>query len=337
MSTQFNILFTVAPAHAYYIDTCEDIRFILPRDAAQVLRNGKLLAKTRDGKLYVLFEASDGGAALAPIPGKTIRIGLQLANAYFSNFTEVAADFASTQLLYRNAAVPTALDAPANTRLVGQLFSHTLTDTPRPVIVTLKNAAGDTVQAETVTVADNRTGISCDLSGKPPGAYTIEETYPASTTEIACYSDAELASAGVFAVLEVTIDPGFYTAPANFQIAFNARQETLKYYVVATNYPNGDFNQLSVVDAGFAEDGRPQINFTKVPSASFTPAEISPALLGNGSAKIVLFRSQAVVARTQKPRKKIQLKKNNEVLVAHLPQPGPEKHNADLIIPVSKT
>jgi hypothetical protein len=336
MNTQFNTLFTVTPSHAYYSGQCDDIRFVVPSDTTQLLKNGKLLAKTLDGKMYVLFEATDAGTALASIPGRVLRIGLQLTNPFFSNFTDVGTDLASTILLYQNAAVPAALDAPIKVALVGQVFSHTLTDTPRPVTVELKNAAGQVIRTDTVTVADNRTAVSYDLSGQASGAYTIEETYPSSTRQITYYGDPELAAAGVFGVLEVKIANSFYTAMADFQIAFAARQDILKYYVVANNYANNEFDQLSVLDAGFQEDGRLQINFTKVSSTSFTPEEIPPELLGNSSAKVVLFKSQNPVARAEKGRKKIQLKKNNDVLITHLPQPGAEKTNADLIVSVSK-
>jgi hypothetical protein len=211
MSTQFNTLFTVIPSHAYYSSRCEDIQFVIPRETTQFLKNGKLLAKVRDGKLYVLFEASDAGTALAPISGRTLRIGLQLTNGFFSNFTDVDADFASKILFYRNAAVPTALDAPIKVALVGQLFSHTVTGNPRPVTVALKNAAGQAIRTDTITAADNRTAVSYGLSGQASGAYTIQETYPASTKEIAYYADPELAGAGVFGVLEVKIANSFYT------------------------------------------------------------------------------------------------------------------------------
>ena len=336
MTTQFKTLFSVTVAHAYYREGCRDIQFFLPSDTAQKLKNGKLLAKELDGKLHVLFEADEAGVALVTIPGNTLRIGLQLTNSFFTNFTATGADFASSELLYRNATTPAALDAAAKVTLAGQVFSHTLTDGARPVTVTLKNAAGQALQTETVTATDNRTTVSYDLTGQASGACTIEEVYPASTKLLGYYSDAELVMAGVFGVLEVSIAIGFYAAAAEFQMPFAARQETLQYYVVATNYSTADFDLLAIFDSGFTEDGRPQINFTKVPSASFTPTEISPDLLGGSSAKVVLFKSQTVVARTEQGRKKIQLRKNGEVLVTHLPQPGPEKSNADMIISVSK-
>ncbi|MGA7215313.1 MAG: hypothetical protein WBX20_14005 [Terrimicrobiaceae bacterium] len=336
MNTQFKTLFTVAIAHGYYSGNCEDIHFIVPGDAAQLLKNGRLLARELDGMFYVLFEADDSGAAWAPITGRTLRVGLQLANPFFSNFTADDASQGSSRRLYKNSSVPTALDAAMNVTLSGRVFSHALSDSQRPVTVTLKDSAGQTLRSESLLAAHNRSAVSFDLAGEAPGTYTIEEVYPTSTKQTVYYFDPELLQAGVFGVLEVKIHSAFYAAAAELQIAFDARQETLNYYVLANNYSESDLNLLSVTDAGFTDDGRPQIAFDRISSASFTAAEISPSLLGGNSAGVVLFRSQASVKRTQKARKKIQLKKNGEVLVAQLPQPGPEKANADLIIPISK-
>ena len=336
MRTQFKTLFVVTIAHAYYRERCEDVEFIIPADTAKMLKNGRLLARELEGKLYVLFETDEAGAVLKPIPGQTLRIGLRLINPFFSNFTDVDASFASSTLLYGNAATPAALDAPAKFHLVGQVFSHVLTDGARPVTVTLKDMAGVVLQTNEVTAAVNRLSVSYDLTGLRAGAYSVEEDYPAGPTLTAYYSDAEMGKAAVFGIMQVKIDNGFYSAspPPEFEIAFDAREETLRYYVVATNYP---VDQLSVSDAGAAEDGRSQIIFDKIASASLTPTEkISRDLLKSSSAEVVLFRAQDVVARAEKPRKKIQLKKNGDVLITHLPQPRPEKPNADLIISVSK-
>ena len=338
-TTNFKTLFVVTVTHAYYREGCEDVAFIIPADTAQRLKNGKLLARELGGKLYVLFETDDdelAPAALKPIPGRTLRIGLRLINPFFSNFTEVDEKFASTTLLYRNATVATALDAPVKVQLVGQVFSHKLTDSARPVTVTLKDKTGVMLQTDEVTAALNRLTVSYDLTGLVPGPYSVEENYSSGPTQNSYYSDPELVQAGVFGLVEVEIVAGFYSAaaPPEFAIVFNARQETLRYYVVATNYPA---DQLTVLDAGSAEDGRSQIIFDKIASNALTPSEkTSHDLLGGSSAEIVLFRSHDDVTRAEKPRKKIQLKKNGDVLITHLPQPRPEKPNADLIITVSK-
>jgi hypothetical protein len=336
MITQFKTLFTVAVVHTYYREKCEDIRFITTRDTVQLLKNGRLLVRELDGTLHVLFEADESGAALVPVSGKTLVFGLQLVNPCFGNFTDVGAGFASSTRVYRNSATPNALAAPESARLVGQVFNHAFSDSARPVMVMLKSATGAALQLDTISVTEDRSSVSYNLTGKGPGAYTVEEVFPGNTKQNVYYSDPELAQAGVFGVLEIKVDATFYTTAASFELLFSARAEILKYYIVANGYTDPEFDQLSVSDAGFTEEGRPQIDFTKVSSAAFTAGEISPALLGDSDARVVLFKSQTKVARTEKARKKIQLKKNGEVLMAHLPQPGPEKSNADLIIALAK-
>jgi hypothetical protein len=59
-------------------------------------------------------------------------------------------------------------------------------------------------------------------------------------------------------------------------------------------------------------------------------------MLGGGNIRVVLFKSQAVVARREKARKKIQLKKNGDILIAHLPQPSGDRANGNVIVRISK-
>ncbi|MBA3963725.1 MAG: hypothetical protein H0X40_17745 [Chthoniobacterales bacterium] len=308
--------------------------FVIPSSAARVARNGRLLAKQLSGKLYVLFETDDAGDARVPIAGQTLRIGLRLSNPYFTNFTAVADDFASSFLLYRNAAAPASLDPPINAMPIGEVFTHTLEDNIRPVTAKLKNSDGQVWQTDKIT--GNNSAISYDLRGQRAGLYTIRETYPAKFFDDTYYYDPDLTQAGVFGIVEITIATGFYDAAPEFEVTFEAREDTLKYYVVANNYAPADFNLLSVSDSGFAGDGRPQITFQKVPAGSFAATDIPPTLLTSSSSKVVLFKSKSAVARSQKPRKGVQLLKNSQVLVENLPQPRPETPNGDLVIPVSK-
>jgi hypothetical protein len=217
------------------------------------------------------------------------------------------------------------------------VFGHALQDAARPATVTLSNAGGAVLETEQVTAGDGRTAVSFDLLGLPRGQLTLTEVYPGNVQKVtAYYLDAELRAEAVFAIVEVRLDAGFYAAPADLEIAFDAKQDTLKYYVVARNYSDADLAQLAVADAGFAEESRPQVTFTRVPAASFTAAEIPAALLAGTDGKVVLFKSQAPIARRAGGRKKVQLKKNGEVLVQHLPHPAPESASADRIVHVSK-
>jgi hypothetical protein len=333
---KFRTLFTVSISHTYYSQGCQDFSFIIPADSAQLLKNGKLITKVVDGKLYVLFAADETGAALISLAGKTLRIGLQLLNPSFSNFTALDFDFNSFRLLYRNFTNSSTLNAAQAIALVGRVFSHSLTNVVRPVTVTLKDTKGQVLQTNTITAANNRLTVSYDLTGQAAGVYSVEESDSSNTKIINYYSDLELQQQGIFGIVEIAIANNFYTAPPEFVIPFVAKQEVLKYYVVAKNYSDPEFTQLSVLDTGFAGEGRTQINFTKVLPAAFTSAEIPSTLLGNGGAKIALFKSQAAVTRQEKARQKIQLQKNSDVLIPHLPQPGSDKANSDLIVQLAK-
>lgn len=334
MNTRFETLFTVGVSHAYYSSECEDFEFFVTPDTARLLRNGKLIAKMRKGTLYVLFEVDEVRSPLARIGGKTLRFGLKLLNPFFSHITEWNPD--SFIPFYRNSTNPDHLDSAEKTSLVGRLFSHGLSASERPVTVTLKNSGGGIVRTETIAASNDRSAMVYDLADAEPGVYTVEETYSLDAETIAYYFDDNCWSEGIFGIVEITVDNGFYTAPPNFEIDFSARKEVLKYYVVARNYSDADIGRLTVLDTGFTEDGRPEIKFTKVASDAFTAADISAEVIADAGSKVVMFKSEAAVARREKSRKKIQLSKNGEVIIAHLPQPGMNRASADLIIQLSK-
>jgi len=148
--------------------------------------------------------------------------------------------------------------------------------------------------------------------------------------------DAELLREGFFCLVEIRIAAGFYVTPPEFEIGFDAREDTLKYFVVARNYSAGEFNQLEVTDAGFSADGRPKIDFVRVAASAFTAADLPAEVLGGADVRVALFRSQQSVARQDKARKRIQLARNNDVIIPQLPQPGAAAATANLVVHLSK-
>ncbi len=331
MITQFLSLFTVTVSHTYYSTGCRDFDFVLPADTVKILRDRKLIARVHDGKLYVLFEADETGTARVSASGANIRIGLKLLNSFFTNFTGLGFDINVTTPLYRNSADPAVLGEAEETTLTGRMLSHELTISVRPVTVILKSPAGVVFQTETITTANNRSAVSYDLSGHDAGVYSIEEVYPEDTRTTIYYSDPELQHLGVFGILEVKIGNSFYATAPEFEIPFQAKKETLKYYIVTKNYTESEFNHLSV------EDGEHLVSFDKVPSSSFGAGDISPAMLGGNDVKVVLFKSHTVVARRETARKKIQLKKNGDIILTHLPQPGSDQVDGNVIVRISKS
>jgi hypothetical protein len=337
MSVRFETVFTVAASHPYYEGGRPDLDFVVPESTRRTLDGAKLLARVRADRLHVLFEADhDSGTPLLPAPGMTLRFGIRPRVASFLNVTDLAFDVGRTTALYRNGAAPGALDPLAPVRLTGERLVHTITDDPRPVTVELQTAAGDVIATDTLTAAHDRLSLSYDLLGREPGRYHVEETYPGNVQHTTTYyREPELLLHGVLAVVEVTLDAAFYGAPPAFTLAFTAKQEVLKYYVVARNYSDAEVGQLGIADLGFAADGRPEVTFDKLAAAAFTPDDIPASVLASAG-KVVLFKSQAAVVRMQRPRHKIQLSRNGNVLVEQLPQPGPDRPSADVIVHLSK-
>jgi len=151
--------------------------------------------------------------------------------------------------------------------------------------------------------------------------------------------DPELWREGAFGVVEIGIDPAFYTAAPSYRIQFKARAETLRYYVVVRGYSNGDLDQLAVRDQTSGVSGQPdEVKFKKVPTPELTADEKSRTdILATEGAKVLLFKSMAAVARRKRSGKQIQLMRNTEPLVEWLPQPGKDRGTADLIVHLSKS
>jgi hypothetical protein len=339
MILAFTSLCTLDVTHAYYGGPCRDFAFVVPGDMARALGRGRLLARARDGRLHVLYEQADGGGPLVDLTGTTLRVALVLRNSGLANVTVPVAP-AGMLAVYGNVtggiAGPVLLP-PRSVTPVGAVFSQPLTDPGRPATLTLTDARGRLAATDLVTADDPRSTVSFDLSGREPGGYVLVVDHPGGVQDTrALYFDGELAGQPAWAVVEITIATGFYTTPPSFTVSLTARTETLRYYVVAREHTLAEFAQLQVSDEGAADDGRPPVLFERLESSAFTPSEISPALLGNGDVRIALFRSTAAVARLARGRQRIQLSRNGEVLIPHLPQPGAERATADLIVHVSR-
>lgn len=298
------------------------------------MKRGRLLSKVSDGKLYCLYEADESDTAISDLSGELLLLGLRLKNPYFNNFTDVTID--STLPLYRNASTPGTLDPAAQIIPTGRLLNHQIVDAVRPVTIGLVDRNGQTLAIQNIDAANTRDEINFDLQFFGEGRYTVNETSTSGTSATPYYYDEGLYRAGVFGLVEIAVDAGFYGAAPEFEIGFNARTETLKYYIVANNYTDAEFAQLDVSDAGYVEEGRAQIGFTRLSSGSFASDDIEPDMLGDSTGKVTVFKSLTAVARRQAARKKIQLSRNGDVLVADLPAPGADKARADFVIHVAK-
>jgi hypothetical protein len=335
MTTRFRPLFTVAIKHGYYAGLCYDFEFITPQTTATDLRGGKLLARVLGGQLHVVYEADSLNAPICSLAGHTLTFGLKLLNPSFANFTAPILSDAAQVPIYTNGDDAAKLDAPLGVVLSSGMHTHTPQTAARPLTLRLSDRLGTVVATQTLEAG--ATSGSFDLRALPEGPYRIDEdSVGGSVVAKQLYVSADLRDARVWGILAVKIDAGSYGGPAAFTIGFTARQEQLKYFVVARNFPQAEYDQLSVTDHGFGEESRPAVTFDRIAPASFTSDDISPSLLGDGTSRVVMFRSQAPVPRRERGLRKFQLSRNGHILVDSLPQPGPDRAQAHFIIHLAK-
>jgi hypothetical protein len=335
MITRFLPLCTLDVAHAYYGGACRDFTYIVPADTAALLKRAKMLLRVLDGRVHVLFEAAADGTPLLQLPGARLRLGLQVANPAFFNFTTLPVAPGVETAVYANSSAAGTLAAPVAATLTGRILTRTLSRTDRPVTVIAANADDQGPEPLTVSLAGH-TSVSFDLDGFAPGLFTVTEDYTGALTTVTgdYYVDPELSREPLFGVVEIAVANTFYTAPPAFTIAFDAPAETLNYYVVAVNYTDTEFGQLGV--AHNAPAGVPVIAFTKIQSNAFTATELPIALLGGNPARVVLFRSSAPVKRRKGGYPGVELVRNGAVIRGSLPQAAPDQPKADLVVHLSK-
>jgi len=331
MSIHFRTLFEVEVAHGYYPAPTADIAFEVPA-ATPALAAGKLLVRVRDGRLVVLFEADEAGLPLRDIAGETLLLGLAAVNPYLANFT--AAPVAAGSLpLFINRSQPRSLETLA-AQLVADRQRVNATLPGRPL--SLRWRLGSRLIAEQTLAAGQAVGEFTSRDW-PAGCYTLSEEAGGAPVVGQWVRHPELAGRRPWGVLAVTVAGDFYADPPLFSIRLSPRREQLKYYVVARNYGNSEFGQLNVNDAGAGEQGRPPLVFDRVEAADFAADDLLPEVLGDAGARVVLFQSRGEADRRAGGYRKLQLRRNNEVLVQHLPQAGSDRAQARFIVHLAKS
>jgi len=332
MSIHFRPLMQIDIAHGYYSGPCEDLEFfVMPGDPA--IAAGRLLPRVRDGRLVILFEADETKAPLRNIAGSTLWIGLRLNNPSFANFTTPPVP-AGLIPLFANRTQATSLDAPvgvrrlaARQRIVPQLASRPLTlrwqHGATTIAERILEAGEDETVFETRHWPDGELGLSEIAGGRPLQSQWL--VAPA------------LAHDAVWGVVAITIDAAFYTSAPTLTVSLSARSEVLKYYLVTSNFSANEFGQIQLTDAGAAEQSRPALAFDKVLPVDFTADDIPASSLGGTDKRIALFRSQVPVARRAGGYRKLQLKRNTDILVQHLPQAGADRAQAHFIVHLAKS
>jgi hypothetical protein len=336
MRTRFRPLWTVTVVHGYLGGAGDLLRFIVPPSTRQRLASLHLLLRERAGVLHVLMEVDESNqplAGAAALVGARLVLGLQPNDTAFSAFTQPTGLPAGQIPHYRNAASPHSLDAPQPVQLSGERLRLEPVQALRPLEVRVN--APDGALRFAATLGEGEEGVT-PLQHWPVGAWQIEEVGGLPTRRDLEVENT-LAALAPWGLLSLTVHADHLLQPRHFTITLAAPADTLRYYVVAQRYSNGDFNQLSVQDSAFAAQGRPRITFQRLATGAFGPQHLAPALLDpTGSARIVLFEARSALPRRQRGATGFELRRSGDVLIDHLPTPGATAVDAQFVLHLAR-
>jgi hypothetical protein len=335
MTTRVRTLLSVGFRHPFYAGPFEDLEFVPPASTVELMRSGRVLARTEPGRLRLVFEADAAGAPVVGLAGRTLRFGLRLVNPFFDNVTVPVAVGPGRIPLYRNGAAPGALDAPVGVVLAAGVHTHAATVADRPLTARLADAAGNVLQTQTLAAGESEAGF--DLRSLDDGDYTVDDFFQnAKVASVPLCVDRELSGLGAWGLVAVTIADDFHAHPADLTIPFVVREEPVKYFVVCRNYKDADLDQLGILDEGFTEESRAQITFARAAPDGPDADGIGAALLGDPTRPVVLFRSAAAVRRRERGFRKLRLRRNGDTLVDNLPSAGADRSRAYSIVHIAK-
>src|SRR5574343_911131 len=332
MQIRFEPLLTLEIAHGYYDALCPDLAYMV-RPGEPALAAGKLLIRPHEGRLVVLHEVDKDKKALRKIDGSTLLIGLRPLNPALANFTAPVVDPGFLPL-FANSASPTAFDPALPARLLAARQRVLPSLAPRPL--TLRWARNGMPVAEQ-TLRPGDADALFETRDWPAGHYTLTETAGGPSVVSHWLQLPEWGGESLWGVLAVTIDASFYTAPPALRLSLQARTEHLQYFVVARNFGSTEFSQIQFADAGAVEQGRSPLVFDRILPTPTMPGDMPPSALGSGTDQYVLFPSRLPLPRRAGGYRKLQLRRNTQVLIPHLPQAGTDRAQARFIVHLAKS
>jgi hypothetical protein len=331
MKIGFKHLFTVSIEHDYYVSRCRDFSFVNVGGTGEMAMRGRLVVREMEGVLHVLYEVDEEGKAIASLADEHLFIGLRPLNPYFENFTVPVIGNTGGMPLFANSESPTAFAAAGSVLCISGSFAPEPQDPARPVALSLRNAKGDVLASKGHSEAGMAPAF--DVRGLPSGRYSLLEDYGKGKTKTReLFVDGDSAIRGLWGILAIRIDPGFYdraekAPPPNIPLHFQARSEQLKYYVVA---PGFDKSAIDIVDGGLNGPGDTALAFTR------NEDDIPESLLNAGPSPGILFSTVSPIHRRERGLRNLHLKRAAEILIEHLPQPSADRPQAQFIIHLSK-
>ncbi|MGQ8364217.1 hypothetical protein [Glaciecola sp. 1036] len=330
---EFSKLMDVSITHDFYDGLCGDLILKPVVNTGKLMHVGKMRSVNQNGQTSLFYQQNPLAEPMQNMSGAHLLFALVPTSTTFSVITQLG-NKTNQLTIYRNDADPNSLSAQSFTK-AGERFTYEIVLEQRPLTLTLLNSAGDTVESYEITAAQNIQSFTFELALYENGLYRITEQTDSDNAEtnIAFFPELPSQCQGL---LILTVDSSHYSSPVDFTINFNAREDRLNYYIVATKYAEADLTGLSVTDAGYEEQNRTEITFNKLQVADFTDQEIDSSLLTQNGNNVILFQSQSAVSRRLVGPKHIQLTLNDEVLFSSLPIPGSNRVTADFFIHVAK-
>lgn len=328
---RFRSLWTVDVRHAFFGAAAEVLEFIVPPATQRALAGAHAIARERNGVLNVLIEVDEAGQPLSALAGRRFVFGLRPREAVFETVTQPLGLARGETALWANAAAPNALDAVRAVRLSGVQLRIAPRSSARPLALRVLDETNAARASGSLQPGDE----ALSLQGSwPNGEWRIEE---AGAPAGSLYVEPDLAAMRAWGLLVLTVAAGHVTNGQAFHLDFAARSDTLRYYVVASAYSQNEFDQVSLQDAGFATESRPQILFDRLLPAAFGADHLPLALLDPaGSARVACFQAQAPVVRRLRGPMRLELHRNGDVLVGNLPQPGAQRPDAQFVVHLNK-
>lgn len=330
---RFRTLWEIAVTHAFHGGACDALAFIVPPATERALAGAHALVRECGGRLHVLIELDEADQPRPGLAGQTLLFGLRPREPSFELITLPLGIGSGDTALWDNTADANTLAGPNPVQIAGERLRIEPRSSERPLTLRLFAADG-TLHASTVLAAGSD---AWDLS-VPFGRsrWRVEEQGAGAPTSRALWVEPELV--GAWGALALSVAPAHVTAGHSFTLAFAARSETLRYYVVANRFGEAEFEQVQVLDTGFGAEARPPILFDRLLPADFGAGHLSPQLLDPaGNARIALFQAQGAVARRARGPSGLTLQRNGDVLIGSLPQPGAERHDAQFVVHLSQS
>jgi hypothetical protein len=331
----FKPVFDLALLHEFYTNNkCGDFSIAPVSATRTLLKQYDGVFRNRDNMGHALIRGNQNNTTAArPFPaGTSLVFALRLQNPSFSNFTNEYPDARKTFLFTNDGIVPDPdqESAELNRSLIsisGQILGHRIASNVDVALI-LKDSNNQEITRQNYPAGSAGEVHSFDLRALENGFYTVSESAPASTTRY--YIDNELAFDNVFGLVQIinkAPTPFTYDGQNKFRISFTAKSSKWTYYVVAPGMQASDLkDNLKIVD-----NNNPQtLVFTK--TYPLPGADPTAALLYKDVAKVALFQSNAPIPMRQSARGGLELRKNNTVLISHMPNPDVKNPTAQMFI-----